>query len=72
MKFYVFNKWDFYDDNIIRLWEGLSPKDRAIYPFDVEDIDWDYFNQFHVLGLRVYMVKDDIHTLPQGRKNLQR
>lgn len=66
---YFSNKeWTFVNDRIIKLWETQDSQDKELFNFDVNQISWEYFAQAHCLGLRVYLVKDDIHTLPEARK----
>lgn len=72
MSYFSTKEWNFTDDNTLQLWKNLSPKDQEIYPFDIAEMDWDFHAQAHLLGLRVYLVKDDIDTLPQGREKWRR
>lgn len=72
MSYFAMNAWNFTDDNTLALWRSCSPKDKEIFPFDIADMDWDVHAQAHTLGLRVYLVKDDIHTLEKGRKKWQK
>ncbi|KAL0273819.1 UNVERIFIED_CONTAM: hypothetical protein PYX00_006400 [Menopon gallinae] len=72
LSFFSTKQFHFTDDNVHKLWGSLSRKDQEIFPFDIADLDWDYFAQGHLLGLRVYLVKDDIDTLHKARLRWKR
>lgn len=60
--------WSFDDDNVQSLWKGLSDVDKQHFNFDIKSMDWNQHHQSHCLGLRVYLVNDDLKTLPQAKK----
>lgn len=72
LAFFSSKQFHFADDNVQNLCRSISRKDQEIFPFDIADLDWDYFAQGHLLGLRVYLVKDDIDTLPKARLRWRR
>ncbi|XP_050540840.1 fatty acyl-CoA reductase wat-like isoform X2 [Daktulosphaira vitifoliae] len=72
LAYFANKEWTFVNDRILRLWDTLDSQDRELFNFDVRQISWEYFSQAHCLGLRVYLVKDDIHTLPNARKKWER
>lgn len=65
-------EWTFTNKNILALWETLNSQDKELFNFDIHQLSWEYFSQAHCLGLRVYLVKDDIHTLPAARKKWEK
>lgn len=70
---YFSNKeWTFINDRLLKLWDSQDNQDKELFNFDVSQISWEYFAQAHCLGLRVYLVKDDIHTLPAARKKWEK
>lgn len=60
-------QWVFKNTNTQHLWENLSNEDKQLFFFNMTDFSWHYFLQAMGLGLRVYLVNDDIHTLPAAR-----
>ncbi|KAF5273009.1 hypothetical protein FQR65_LT17250 [Abscondita terminalis] len=57
----------FTNDNTQNLWKKLNATDKKLFVFDVGAFDWDdYFYKF-ARGGRVYLLKDPLDTLPQGR-----
>ncbi|XP_025415733.1 fatty acyl-CoA reductase wat-like [Sipha flava] len=65
-------EWTFTNHRLMALWETLSSQDKELFNFDINQLSWEYFSQAHCLGLRVYLVKDDIHTLPAARKKWEK
>lgn len=70
--YFATRTWHFADDNVVELWNSLSSQDKEIYPFDVAELDWDYFSLTHLLGLRVHLAKDGLETLPAGKLKYKR
>ncbi|KAG8222376.1 hypothetical protein J437_LFUL002995 [Ladona fulva] len=64
--------WKFENSNTQELWKRLDPMDQELLPFDMTTMNWDNYFQKHILGLRIYLVKDDISTLPEARKRWKR
>lgn len=66
LTYFATRKWVFTNDNVQNLWNKLSPEDQAKYPFDMKKLDWDNFFYNYIRGLRIYLLKDDMSTLPQA------
>lgn len=50
----------------------MSFKDRELFNFNFKALDWNsYFSQ-QAKGVRVYLVKDPVSTLPEGIKRMRR
>ncbi|CAK1592974.1 unnamed protein product [Parnassius mnemosyne] len=64
--------WRFTDNNVREMWRSLSGADRAVFPFSISEMSWDYMTETFLLGIRVYLVKDDVSTLPEARKKWNR
>jgi len=72
LDFFTTHQWRFVSDNPIRLLEHLSDSDRRTFDFDVRNINWNTYIETYILGARRFILKDDLSTLPQARKNLSR
>ncbi|XP_046383568.1 fatty acyl-CoA reductase wat-like [Ischnura elegans] len=64
--------WKFDNANVVDLWNRLDPMDKSLFQFDMNEMDWDSYFQKHILGLRIYLVKDDLSTLPEAKKRWRR
>lgn len=72
LDFFTTHQWRFISENPIRLLSYLSEKDRQTFYFDVRKIDWTAYIETYVLGARRFILKDDLSTLPEARRNLNR
>nr|ALJ30244.1 putative fatty acyl reductase FAR10 [Spodoptera litura] len=60
--------WKFSDMNVRNMWNSLSDADRVVFPFSMGEMSWEYMCETFLVGLRVYLIKDDLSTLPEARK----
>lgn len=67
IKYFTKNQWSFVDKNIQSLWKDLSKADKYLFPFDMSGFDWEEHARTQLLGLRVYLVGDDVSTIPQAK-----
>lgn len=72
LDYFSTREWKFSNDNVKMLANKLSDKDRQQFPCDILQIDWDYYFRTYMLGIRVYLIKDPLDTLPQARVKWQR
>lgn len=72
LQYFRIRVWTFKNNNTQSLWDNLSEKDKELFFFDMSNLSWEYFLQAMCLGLRVYLVNDDIYTIPAARKKWQR
>ncbi|KAF9410830.1 hypothetical protein HW555_010211 [Spodoptera exigua] len=66
--FYSNHGWIFNDRNTLQLFKDLSNSDKIIYHCDVSDLEWTDFIVLWCVGLRKYIVKDDLNTTEKGMK----
>lgn len=64
--------WEFSMDNYRGLIQDMSPQDRETFNFDVEKLDWNtYFVRF-VLGIKQFLLKEDLANLPVAQSRIRR
>ncbi|XP_059061576.1 fatty acyl-CoA reductase wat-like [Achroia grisella] len=64
--------WKFNDDGVQSMWNALTEEDKAVFPFSLKEMSWERLCETFLVGLRVYIVKDDLSTLPEARKKWNR
>ncbi|CAH2988368.1 unnamed protein product [Chilo suppressalis] len=64
--------WKFSDRNVRGMWSSLSNADKAMFPFSLREMSWVRLCETFLIGLRVYLIKDDLSTLPEARKKWNR
>ncbi|XP_048487929.1 fatty acyl-CoA reductase wat [Plutella xylostella] len=68
LKHFVFHSWTNYDDNTLQLYNSLSEDDKQIFDFDIAKIDSDEFMSIWCLGLRKYIIKDNLQGTEKAIK----
>jgi len=66
ISYFSLQSWTFHDENTRSLVSKLSNQDKSLFHFDVSKLDWNEYFKKHVVGIRMYIVKDPMVTLPQG------
>lgn len=72
LDYFIKRRWKFETKRVQNLWNNLSSEDRKLFFFNLAEISWKEYCRFGTLGMRVYLFKDDIHTLPKARKYYRR
>ena len=60
--------WLFHTMNVQSLLEQLTPEDCDIFYFDIKQLIWSSYLERCVKGVRQYILKDNLSTLPEARK----
>jgi fatty acyl-CoA reductase len=68
VKYFCQREWMYHDTNLRSLLAKLTPEDRDIFNFDIKQVNWNEYLESCVKGLRQYILKDQINTLPAARK----
>lgn len=72
-QFFAMNEWKFYNDNMIELVKFVkSSADCNKFNIDFKTLDWDAYLQKYMLGIRKYILKDDLDTLKKAQSRLFR
>lgn len=72
LNYFATQEWKFTNDRLHALMAKLTSKDRENFFCDVRDIDWNVYFETYIRGIRVYLIKDPLDTLPQARVKWQR
>jgi fatty acyl-CoA reductase len=66
LSYFSTREWKFTNNNVQELWEKLNEDDKKLFNFNIDKLDWDKYFYSYVRGLRIYLLKDDLSTVPQG------
>lgn len=64
-----FNEFQSHSQN---LWSKLEPKDKELFYFDMNDVDWSLFIKESMYGIRTYLMKEDPKNIPAALKRFQK
>jgi fatty acyl-CoA reductase len=65
-------EWNFPSQNPVLLMDKMSVQEKNTFNFDVRKIDWETYMTTFAVGVREYLFKDDLSSLPAARKNLDK
>nr|XP_050868832.1 fatty acyl-CoA reductase wat-like isoform X4 [Vespula vulgaris] len=60
-------EWRFTNERWNELLKKLTAEDRQLFFCDIKELVWDTFFKKYPLGIRTYILKDPIETIPQAR-----
>ncbi|XP_075988834.1 fatty acyl-CoA reductase wat-like [Anticarsia gemmatalis] len=60
LSYFSLNSWNFQDKNLENLYNSLSPEDKEIFNFDIDNMDWKEYLLTWSIGVRKYIVKDGL------------
>lgn len=63
---FLTREWTYSNLNTQQLWLTLSPEDRQLFPFSFAEFDWDNYFKDLMSGVRQYLLKEDLSTLPKA------
>jgi len=72
ISYFSSQQWNFCDDAVVKLWERVNPADRQIFNFNIMNLNWKTYISHMIPGIRVYMIKDPLCTVQEGRKRYRR
>ncbi|CAH0712960.1 unnamed protein product, partial [Brenthis ino] len=68
ISYFTLREWKFHNKNTVSLLKELDDADKHTFNFDIESLKWEEYCKDYLLGMRLYLVKDPLETLPQARK----
>ncbi|XP_054279765.1 putative fatty acyl-CoA reductase CG5065 [Macrosteles quadrilineatus] len=71
-EFFALHEWDFKCDNQKSLSANMTAKDRKLFQSDVSQLRWDEYIKHYMVGIRKYVLKDSMDSLPTAKQKLQR
>lgn len=71
-EYFTTSEWYFHNDNVRNLYSEMNSKDKEEFNFDVTSLDWKDYLRVYCLGIRKYLLKEDLSTVAEGQKHLSR
>lgn len=71
-EFFALHEWKFQCDNMVSLNKDIScENDRSTFLVDITRVDWDDYVKNYMIGLRKFVLKDGMESLPNARNKLK-
>jgi len=72
ISFFSLQSWSFRENNTVSLLSKLSEQDQSLFQFDISKLNWNDYITNYMKGIRIYVLKDPMKTVPQGIKYLKK
>jgi alcohol-forming fatty acyl-CoA reductase len=72
--YFTINDWNFEAGNVQRIIRAARETQLDAHEFncDVSSLDWDEYLEKYMIGVRTFILKDDLSSLPSSRKKLKK
>nr|KAF6452325.1 fatty acyl-CoA reductase 2 [Molossus molossus] len=72
LEYFINRSWEWSTDNTEMLMSTLTPEDQRIFNFDVRQLNWLDYIENYVLGIKKYLLKEDMAGVPEAKQHLKR
>ncbi|KAK6032627.1 NAD-binding protein [Ostertagia ostertagi] len=72
LHYFTTQGWTFQSKNLPKLWSSMSAHDQQLFNFDIRQLDWDSYLFDYVMGIKQYILKENLDNLQVARANLMR
>jgi alcohol-forming fatty acyl-CoA reductase len=69
---FTLNTWNFSDQNVVNLFKKMSAADQEIFKIDLAKLNWESYLTDFYMGIRKFILKDEIATVPAAKKRYNR
>ncbi|XP_034951190.1 fatty acyl-CoA reductase wat-like [Chelonus insularis] len=67
LNYFSTQEWKFGNDRMNSLVDKRDPRDKTLFFCDIKSLVWDLYFKTYLRGIRVYLIKDPLETLPEAR-----
>lgn len=72
LEYFINHSWEWSTNNTEMLLSELSPEDQRVFNFDVRQLNWLEYIENYVLGVKKYLLKEDLAGIPKAKQHLRR
>lgn len=72
LSFFMNKEWNWDNAEYTRMLKAIPNEDRENFDFDMRKIDWKSYYEGLTLGVKVYVLKEDMNELPKAKRLMQR
>lgn len=66
--YFATRQWEFKNLRVQNLWKMMESTDRQLFPFRIQNVDWDEHSMHMIRGIRKYIVRDKDDNLAVARR----
>nr|XP_044995431.1 fatty acyl-CoA reductase 2 isoform X2 [Jaculus jaculus] len=72
LEYFTNRSWEWTSANSEMLRSEMSPEDQRVFNFDVRQLNWLEYIENYVMGVKKYLLKEDMAEIPKARQHLRR
>ncbi|PIC16340.1 hypothetical protein B9Z55_022980 [Caenorhabditis nigoni] len=72
LHFFTTRGWSFNANGMPELYDRMTPEDQKEYNFDVRQVNWDSYLFDYVMGIKKFLLKENLENLDRSRAHLCR
>ncbi|XP_043296759.1 fatty acyl-CoA reductase 2 isoform X3 [Cervus elaphus] len=72
LEYFINRSWEWSTHNTEMLMSELSPEDQRVFNFDIRQLNWLEYIENYVLGVKKYLLKEDMAGIPEAKQHLKR
>ncbi|MED6281763.1 cyclin-dependent kinase inhibitor far1 [Characodon lateralis] len=70
LEYFTSHSWVWNTDNVAMLLSHMSPEDKKVFNFDVRQLHWAEYMENYCMGMKKYVLNEELSGLPAARKHL--
>lgn len=72
-EYFVMHEWTFENRNVNELLQDVrAATDGDEFRLDIKTLNWDDYIRQYMFGIRKYILKDDLDSMPAARRTIQK
>ncbi|KAG5861930.1 hypothetical protein JTB14_017414 [Gonioctena quinquepunctata] len=72
LRYFLLREFDINNDNVKDLWKKMSDEDKKVFNFDIDSIDLHGYFENMVMGMKKFILKEDINKLKLHKERYKR
>ncbi|KAF5289636.1 hypothetical protein FQA39_LY14994 [Lamprigera yunnana] len=72
LSFFSTREWNIINENVNALWQNLKTADKALFPFDMDKVNYKKLILDTCTGLKIYILKEGLHNVKYERNRYKR
>ncbi|XP_047246831.1 fatty acyl-CoA reductase 1 isoform X4 [Girardinichthys multiradiatus] len=72
LEYFTSHSWVWNTDNVAMLLSHMSPEDKKVFNFDVRQLHWAEYMENYCMGMKKYVLNEELSGLPAARKHLNK
>ncbi|XP_071415108.1 fatty acyl-CoA reductase 1 isoform X2 [Pithys albifrons albifrons] len=72
LEYFTSHSWTWNNENVTMLINQLNPEDKKTFNFDVRQLHWAEYMENYCMGMKKYVLNEEMSGLPAARKHLNK